>query len=111
MYTRKIRESIPDWLDALGEQELGEKKWSVELSALNEEAPVVLRVNTLKITRRDLQARLSDEHIETLVSEDYPDALVLSERQNIFRSSAFKEVLLQACLSAFTRRRLVARGD
>jgi 16S rRNA (cytosine967-C5)-methyltransferase len=45
MYSRKIRESIPDWLDELGERELGKEKWDRELSALNEEAPVVLRTN------------------------------------------------------------------
>src|SRR5688500_3854357 len=31
---RRVRESIPDWLDELGEQELG-KLWEKELSALN----------------------------------------------------------------------------
>src|SRR5437763_1164496 len=37
---RKIRESIPDWLDELGQKELGEK-WEGEIHALNEEARVV----------------------------------------------------------------------
>ncbi len=40
---RKIRESIPDWLDELGERELGDR-WETELEALNDEAAVVLRV-------------------------------------------------------------------
>jgi len=44
---RKFRESIPDWLDALGEKELG-KKWDDEIAALNQQADVILRVNTLK---------------------------------------------------------------
>jgi hypothetical protein len=39
---RKVSESIPDWMDKLGEQELG-KKWEKELHSLNEEAKVVLR--------------------------------------------------------------------
>ena len=95
VYTRKIRESIPDWLDELGEQELGAEKWHVELSALNEEAPVVLRVNTLKISKQALQARLAEEAIGTLVLDDYPDALVLEERQNIFTSPTFKEGLFE----------------
>lgn len=95
VYTRKIRESIPDWLDELGENELGKEKWDTELSALNEEAPVVLRVNTLKITRQDLQTRLSEEAIGTVVLENRPDALVLEERQNIFTSPTFKEGLFE----------------
>ncbi|MCA6395195.1 MAG: RNA methyltransferase, partial [Cytophagales bacterium] len=54
---RKIRESIPDWLDELGVKELG-TKWEKELEALNEEAKVVLRVNTIKISRLELQKQL-----------------------------------------------------
>lgn len=95
MYSRKIRESIPDWLDELGEKELGSERWSAELSALNEIAPVVLRTNTLKINKVDLQARLEEESIETIVLDAYPDALVLAERQNIFGSPTFKEGLFE----------------
>ena len=47
---RAVRESIPDWLDDLGVSELGEA-WDAEISALNQRAPVFLRVNTLKTTR------------------------------------------------------------
>lgn len=43
---RKYRESVPDWLDALGVSELGEAVWTRELHALNQVAPVALRVNT-----------------------------------------------------------------
>ena len=95
MYSRKIRESIPDWLDELGEKELGKEKWEIELSALNELAPVVLRTNTLKISRTDLQTRLDEEAVQTIVVDSYPDALVLEERQNIFGSPCFKEGLFE----------------
>ncbi|HEY9490052.1 MAG TPA: methyltransferase domain-containing protein, partial [Chryseosolibacter sp.] len=95
MYSRKIRESIPDWLDELGERELGKERWETELSALNEMAPVVLRTNTLKISKADLQSRLQEEDIGTLVLDEYPDALVLAERQNIFPSPTFKEGLFE----------------
>ncbi|MEX2231426.1 MAG: methyltransferase domain-containing protein [Cyclobacteriaceae bacterium] len=95
MYSRKIRESIPDWLDELGEQELGKEKWTAELSALNEEAPVVLRTNTLKIKKEDLQVTLQEEDIGTILLEDFSDALVLEERQNIFTTPAFKEGLFE----------------
>lgn len=95
MYSRKIRESIPDWLDELSEKELGEKKWDIELPALNEEAPVVLRVNTLKTTKDALRSMLQDENIDTLTLADFPDAIVLEERQNIFTSKAFKEGLFE----------------
>jgi 16S rRNA (cytosine967-C5)-methyltransferase len=91
---RKIRESIPDWLDELGEKELG-KLWDKELEALNEEAAVVLRANTLKTTRDELRERLADQNIETEVSPDFPDALMLVQRQNVFTTPSFKEGLFE----------------
>ena len=91
---RRFRESIPDWLDTLGEQELG-KRWEKELHALNEEAAVVLRANTLKISAKDLQYSLRESEVETDYLRDFPDALVLTERQNIFRHPAFKEGMFE----------------
>jgi len=48
--SRAVRESIPDWLDALGMAELG-STWDAELTALNQRASIFLRVNTLRTTR------------------------------------------------------------
>ena len=45
---RKLRESIPNWIDNQGLKELGEDLWTKELAALNKQAEVILRVNTLK---------------------------------------------------------------
>lgn len=94
-YSRKTRESIPDWLDELAEKELGAARWQKELSALNEIAPVVLRTNTLKITKEKLSAALGEDEIDTITLPDHPDALVLAERQNIFGSPAFKDGLFE----------------
>lgn len=91
---RKVRESIPDWLDELGEQELG-KLWDKELQSLNEEAQVVLRVNTLKTSKRELHDRLADEEVQSFPLECFPDTLVLEERQNVFGTQAFKEGLFE----------------
>jgi 16S rRNA (cytosine967-C5)-methyltransferase len=91
---RRVRESIPDWLDELGEQELG-KLWDKELQSLNEEAQVVLRVNTLKTSPRELHDRLRDEEVLTDNIEGFPDALVLEERQNVFGTTAFKDGLFE----------------
>ncbi len=86
---RKYRESIPDWLDELGQKELG-KKWDKEIAALNQQADVVLRVNTLKTTVEKLQNELADLEIETEILKGYPDALKLKERANVFTTDAFK---------------------
>lgn len=92
---RKIVESVPDWLDELGERELGEG-WSEELHALNEQAKVVLRINTLKTSRNDLQRLLADDdEILTTTSPDFPDALLLEERQNIFTRQPFRDGLFE----------------
>ena len=88
---RKLKNSIPDWLDDLGKEELGEK-WDAEIEALNQEAPVILRVNTLKTDKKTLQKRLERENeISTKFLEDYPDALQLLSRADVFKTDSFKE--------------------
>ncbi|PID69172.1 MAG: RNA methyltransferase [Flavobacteriales bacterium] len=91
---RAIKESIPDWLDKLGEKELG-KQWQKELHALNQQAKVVLRVNTLKITPQKLQDLLCEEDISTIFLPEYPDALQLTERKNVFATKGFKNGLFE----------------
>jgi 16S rRNA (cytosine967-C5)-methyltransferase len=86
---RKIKESIPDWLDELGVKELG-KKWDKEIHSLNELAAVVLRVNPLKTTVLKLQNELADQEIETVTIKGYPYALKLKERANVFGTEQFK---------------------
>ncbi|MFT5079185.1 MAG: 16S rRNA (cytosine967-C5)-methyltransferase [Planctomycetota bacterium] len=86
---RKIRESIPDWLDEVGSKELG-KKWDKELAALNQLAPVVLRVNTLKSNVLEVKNQLADLDVETTAAKGVPNALVLKERSNVFTTDAFK---------------------
>lgn len=88
---RKYRESIPDWMDELGAKELGETLWTKEISAQNEQAKVILRVNTLKTTKEKLRAILMDLDIDTEIVKEYPQALVLKERANVFMTDAFKE--------------------
>ena len=86
---RKFRESIPDWLDETGEAELG-KRWDDEIKELNKQARVILRTNTLKTNRKELQRLLHEEEIGTEIVPSAPDALVLIERKNVFLSQAFK---------------------
>ena len=92
---RKFKESIPDWLDELGEKELGKAVWTKEIAALNEQADVILRVNTLKTTKEKLQSELFDIDIETEFIKDYPHALKLKERTNVFTTEAFQNGLFE----------------
>lgn len=92
---RKYRESIPDWMDELGEKELGSELWTKELAAQNQQAQVVLRVNTLKTTKQKLRAALMDLDIATHFDDKYPDALILKERANVFMTPLFREGLFE----------------
>jgi len=92
---RKYRESIPDWMDELGVQELGEALWTKEIAALNKQAEVVLRTNTLNTTKEMLQRKLKVENIETESIPNYPNALKLVERANVFTTESFHEGLFE----------------
>jgi 16S rRNA (cytosine967-C5)-methyltransferase len=91
---RAIRESIPDWLDKLCENELG-TRWDNETHSLNQQAKVILRINLLKTTTVGLIEILKQEGIETYTSDKVRDALILSKRQNIFSSKSFKDGLFE----------------
>lgn len=92
---RKIRESIPDWLDVLGEKELG-KQWDKTIRALNQRPTTVLRANSLKTNPRDLQKVLEEEKItdSSLISWS-PDAVELKFPRNVFRTEAFHKGLFE----------------
>lgn len=92
---RKFRESIPDWIDELGEKELGNDLWTKELEAQNKPAEVILRVNRLKITPKELQKQLKALSIDTFTDKNYPDALILTQRVNVFMTPLFKEGLFE----------------
>ncbi len=91
---RKFRESIPDWMDDLGSEEIG-SIWDKEIHALNQPAKVVLRVNTLKTNIYHLKKLLSVDGIETEILINHPNALVLTERKNVFLTEAFKKGMFE----------------
>lgn len=90
---RALRESIPEWLDKVGAEALGEELWTPTLAALNEQAPVSLRTNTLKTTPGELIELLAKEGIGT---EPISAAgLLVTERKNLFATKAFKQGLFE----------------
>lgn len=88
---RKYRESIPDWIDEVAVSEIGEELWTKELAALNKQAEVILRTNTLNTTKENLQKELREESIFTEFIPNHPDALRLVERANVFRTDIFQK--------------------
>ena len=88
---RAIRESIPDWLDNRCEEELGLERWEKELATLNQEADVVIRLNTQLTHPERLQKWLQEEGIETEQLTGFPDALRLVKRRPLQHLKAFKK--------------------
>ncbi len=83
------KHSVPDDLYALGSSELLDK-WESYLSVLNEQAPVFLRTNTIKINRENLLEGLKSEGVEVAPSEG-ESAIVLTKRSNVFLTESFKK--------------------
>lgn len=92
--TKAIEYSIPEWLAETLERELG-PSWEREMVALNEQAPTILRVNTLKTTAKELVSDLKDEGVESFQIKNYPDAVQLEQKKNVFITSAFKDGLFE----------------
>jgi 16S rRNA (cytosine967-C5)-methyltransferase len=79
---RAIRESVPDWLDQLGADELG-AAWDGELHALNRRAPIVLRVNPLRVSIERARAQLAEAGIIAVPVEGVPDALQVESGKTV----------------------------
>jgi 16S rRNA (cytosine967-C5)-methyltransferase len=92
---RRIVQSIPNWLDEIAEKELGSERWEKESVALNEDAHVVLRTNTLKISRDELREQLAEHGIKSETSVEFPDALLLKNWYNVFSLQQFKDGLFE----------------
>ena len=88
---RKVKNAIPNWLDSLGEKELGNQLWEAELFALNKPAQIVLRCNTLKTTVSDVQKKLNDINIDAETTPLSIDALVLKKRAHVASTELYKK--------------------
>lgn len=92
--TRVLRESIPDWLDAVGQRELGHK-WDIVIAALNKHPLLTIRVNTLKTTPQHLTSILHKERVFVEPVPENPDALVIKQKTNVFRLASFTAGLFE----------------
>jgi 16S rRNA (cytosine967-C5)-methyltransferase len=85
--------SYPKELQDICISELGKEKWEKEALAMNHQAEVVLRANTLKTNVKELQKKLQADGIET--DEMGGDALILRKRSNVFTNENFKQGLFE----------------
>jgi 16S rRNA (cytosine967-C5)-methyltransferase len=86
-----VYESYPDWLWELGTRELGKELWEKEALAMNEQAAVVLRANTLKTTPQKFEEAFKALSTDIEKIEALGCAYVLKKRENVFQNKYFKE--------------------
>jgi len=84
--------SIPNWLYELGDKELG-TEWISYLKALHKTAPLIVRINTLKIRMADFLNGLEEAEIEAVALTE--EAVLLKKRINVFQTAAFKNGLFE----------------
>lgn len=87
---RAMRFSVPDWLDTLCAQELGEEAWEREITALHSPAQAILRTNLLKTTRQDLLRNFKTMRIEAKPLAETECGIILSSSAGIFRTDEFQ---------------------
>ena len=97
---RKLKASIPDWLDDMGFEQFGEKEWEKEIDALNQEAEVYIRVNSLKTTTNKLQTDLTKENVETEIVQDVlfqhqEKPIKITKRQRLQQLESYKNGLFE----------------
>lgn len=83
--------SFPDWMVQTWHDELGTGETEELINALNTEAGVILRVNTLKTTRDECQARLLSEGIPTTPTRYSPVGLLATKRFSLQSSPTFRD--------------------
>jgi 16S rRNA (cytosine967-C5)-methyltransferase len=86
-----VEHSFPDWMVQKFIEQYGESEVEKICAGLNEQAPLTLRVNTLKATVEQCQAELSKQGIETTKTSLSPFGLNLAKRINVFSLSVFRD--------------------
>lgn len=86
-----LRHSHPDWLVEMWWRELGAGETRALLATDNEPAESALRANTLKLDAGKLVARLGEGGVEARTDELAPEAVIVLQPFDAFRSPLFEE--------------------
>lgn len=90
-----VRANLPDWMAQSFVSQFGEPETLALSAALNEPAPVDIRVNTLKTTRDALRAELHSEGFDLAPTPYSPLGLRRQERAALFATRAFAQGLYE----------------
>jgi 16S rRNA (cytosine967-C5)-methyltransferase len=86
-----VEYSFPDWMVQKLIDQYSENEVEKICASLNEQAPITLRVNTLKATVEQCQEELNKQGIETTKTLISPFGLNLAKRINVFSLSVFRD--------------------
>lgn len=89
------RYAFPEWVTKKLLKEFSEEELARLYAALNTEAPLTLRANSMLTSRDALKQRLANENIATTLGKLSPDALLCNRRRPIFQSQSFKQGLCE----------------
>ena len=87
--------SYPDWMVRRFLDQYGEKETVLLCESLNGQAPLTLRVNSLKSSVEGCQETLKQEGVVTERTRLSPFGLVVPKRINIFQIPAFRDGLFE----------------
>jgi 16S rRNA (cytosine967-C5)-methyltransferase len=90
-----IQTNMPDWLAERLRTQFGDSEALALSLALNQPAPVDMRVNTIKAKREEVQARLTQEGFPCEITPYSPSGLRRRDRAPIFKTLCFKEGLFE----------------
>ncbi len=90
-----LRYSFPEWMIGEWIESYGLQETEALCSVLNSQAPMTIRVNTIKTTREECRSALQQEGIETEIAVHSPFGLHLKRRTNLFQLKAFKDGLFE----------------
>ena len=90
-----IQYSFQDWMISEWNEYFGRSEVDALCTTLNTQAPMTIRVNTIKTTVEECQNKMMLEGVETEKAQYSPYALHLKKRINIFQLQAFKDGLFE----------------
>lgn len=90
-----LQYSFPNWMVRRLLDEFNPGETEQLLASLNQQAPLQLRVNTLKATLEECQRNLADEGLEVTRTKYSPIGLQVSKRINVFHHPSFRDGLFE----------------
>ena len=90
-----VQADLPDWLAAQLSERLGERETIALAAALNQPAPLDLRVNLLKTKPEAAQKALAEENIVAEPTPYSPFGLRIDDHPPLSRTQAFRDGLIE----------------